>query len=355
MIYIKAYTKFNLGDDLLIRTLCTKYPNEQFCILADSKYKKVFQGIKNLEVLSNEYQELQQNKKDHSKWLELHHKFLENISKKCDTFLYIGGSIFLDRNEDDFKRMIDLKREIEMFHNSYIIGANFGPSIHNEYQRYMHEELIPSLNHISFRDWYSYQLFQDLKNVFYAPDIIFSLEDVMNTNMKKKEVGISLIYCLDREDLKIYYEDYINELCNLAIRYIKKGYQVRLLSFCDFEKDSVAISDFLEKVSLEYKSKIVVDYYHGNIKEFLHIFSQLDTIVATRFHAIILGFLASCKVIPICYSDKSIHLLEDLDITEYVTLKNIKQLSNLKPLQIDSKKINKIRQDAENHFSFLKK
>lgn len=352
MIYLKAYTRLNLGDDLFIKKICDNHKKQKFCIIADKKYKKVFKNTKNLKVMSYSYDRLEKRKNNTLKYQKEHNKILKRISNKCDTYVYIGGSIFIEKEKNSIDRVMQLKKEISYFKNSYIIGANFGPYMTKKYLEYVHNELIPSLNYISFRDIDSYNLFKDLKNVIYAPDILFSLPVTKQEN-KTKELGISLINHLNREELKKNYDEYQKQLINLSIDYIKKGYQIRLLSFCSYEKDPIAINDYLEKIPKEYKKNIIVDYYQGNIEEFLERISNLDTIIATRFHSIVLGLKYCCKVIPICYSNKAINLLNDLNIKEYTTFKSIKKLSIIKPTKITTKQLKVIEEKAQKHFNLL--
>jgi len=355
MIYLKAYTRLNLGDDLLIKEICERYKNDKIYILADKKYKKVFKKYKNLKVMSFFNKIINKNKgKDYSKYIKIKNKILKYISKKCDTFLYIGGSIFIESSSTSLMRVKELKEEINMFKKSYIIDSNFGPYTSDEYFNYIHSQLIPSLTHITFRDLYSYNLFKDQKNVSYAPDVIFSKDKDFIVSDRKKEIGISLVHHLERKELKNNYDKYLLNISKLAINYINNGFKVRILSFCSYEKDITAIEDFIKKIPLEYREDVVVDYYSGNIDEFLKIISGLDTVIATRFHAIVLGLKYCCNVIPICYSNKAINMLNDLDIKEYVDFKNIDKLNSIKMTKFNEKRIKEISKLSDNHFKNFK-
>lgn len=352
MIYIKAYTRINLGDDLLVTLLCKNNPQQQFCILADSCYKDIFKDLKNLYIMSDEYEQLQKVKQNYSKFLELSTKITKKISQKCDTLIYIGGSIFIEFGSESVNRVKQLTKEVKMFKNSYIIGANFGPYVTKEYFNYIHDHLIPSLNYISFRDTESYNLFKNFSNVRYHPDIVFSMGNI--NKQKKKEVGFSLVYHLEREKLKVNYENYLNALSILIKRYISNGYKIRLLSFCSHEKDPIAIDNLLEKLSNEEKKEILLNYYDGNIEEFLDIFSKLDTVICTRFHSIVLGMMYSCNIIPICYSNKSYNLLTDLGFNNQIDFSNVEKILDFVPFKLDCKKIDALRKNAIKHFDYKK-
>ena len=51
-------------------------------------------------------------------------------------------------------------------------------------------------------------------------------------------------------------------------------------------------------------------------------------IIASRFHAMILGWIAQCKVLPLIYSDKMLNVINDVRFTgKYVDIKNIESLT----------------------------
>ena len=41
-VFVYAYMAQNLGDDLMVRILCDRYPRVQFNLYADNFYKKAF-------------------------------------------------------------------------------------------------------------------------------------------------------------------------------------------------------------------------------------------------------------------------------------------------------------------------
>ena len=50
-IFLYAYDRINLGDDLFIRTICNRYPNVKFYLWSKKYNEKVFDDVKNLKVL----------------------------------------------------------------------------------------------------------------------------------------------------------------------------------------------------------------------------------------------------------------------------------------------------------------
>ena len=51
-VFIHAYAAGNLGDDLLIKILCERYPKVRFRMVVDAEYRQYYSKIKNLKVYS---------------------------------------------------------------------------------------------------------------------------------------------------------------------------------------------------------------------------------------------------------------------------------------------------------------
>lgn len=288
-VYLKAYTKLNLGDDLFVFILCSRYPNTEFYLKEHHSYTDVFKSIKNLTLL----------------------KDTENI--QFDAMVYIGGSIFMERSPASIAGFVDLKKEIVRENiPTFIIGANFGPYTSNEYFLTVKNNFFPYINSITFRDNYSYNLFKDMQNVHYAPDVVFAMDTDSICKVDNKEIGISIIHHLERENLKQYYSTYIDKILEISRYYISMGYTVRLFSFCEYEKDMVAINDLLSKMSKYELQHVVISNYTGNIQELLSKIASLKLFITSRFHSMILGLKFNIPIIPICYSPKCTNVLNDL-------------------------------------------
>lgn len=302
-VYLKAYTRINLGDDLFIHIICNRYPDVIFYLKEHSPFTDIFSDIRNLVIIGN----------------------FDNI--KFDAIVYIGGSIFIESSQSSVNRVKELKNEIIKDNiPTYIIGANFGPYTSKEYFDTVRNELLTKIKSITFRDKYSYNLFRDLKNVYYAPDVVFTLDTNKLANTKKKEIGISVIYHLERENIKKHYDEYINKLVEISKYYINREYIVKLFSFCKYEKDLVAIQDILKGLSNDEIEKVVICEYEGNVTKTLEELSNLELLIATRFHSMILGFKLNIPTIPICYSNKTRNVLEDFNIENIYTFENLNSM-----------------------------
>lgn len=288
-VYIKAYTRINLGDDLFIHIICSRYPKCTFYLKPKEEYTNIFNTIPNLIVTDD----------------------VDNVN--FDAMVYIGGSIFIESSNESCLRVLQLKEEIvKESIPTYIIGANFGPYTTKEYFNTVKQEIFSNVKSVTFRDRYSYNLFKDMSNVYYAPDVVFSLNTDNIVREDKKEIGISVIHHLERESLKNNYSKYINKLVEITKYYIKNGFSVRLFSFCRYEKDMLAIEDILKNMDACDLEKIYITDYFGDINSVLKDLASLKMFVATRFHSMILGLRLNVPIIPICYSDKMKNVLEDI-------------------------------------------
>lgn len=336
-IYTDAYLAKNLGDDLFIDILTKRYPNHQF--YAISKGIKGY-NQKNLKVFTNPY------------FFRILKKFQwEKYLANCyDLVVSIGGSMYMENN--------DSKRDFSLGKNKhYILGSNFGPYQTEEYFQNIYQ-LFKEADDVCFREKYSYELFKSLPNVRYAPDIVFSMdtENVKITN--RKRAIISIISCSRKLEEK-YTKTYEKKMIELIEFLLQKGYEVCLMSFCKEEKDEEAIELILEHCDESIRSKIETYYYNGNIEEALNVMGDSQIIIGSRFHANIIGLLLGKTVIPVLYSDKTKHVLEDMQIQPKII--DIRKLEEFEVSAISEEDLNyhiditKQKEDAQSHFEKLDK
>lgn len=324
---IYAYTAFNLGDDLFIKVLCERYPDTQFTILAPRMYKITFKDLKNLRVYASD-SILLRGINFLFKKIKRPNFVQKLLVKHSDGIVHIGGSIFMEAKY--WKEYFDKAETIRDKSKPYfLLGANFGPFTDDEYYQ-KHKELFKEYTDICFREEYSYQLFKDLRNVRLAPDIIFQLT-LSEALVKQNYVAISVIKPsskgLGSYDL-LYYE----KMKEVAIHCIQQGFDVHFLSFCEHEGDQEAIEHIIDLLPKELVSRTRTHLYKTNIKEILSVISESSFVVASRFHAMILGWVADKPVFPIAYSNKMINVMQDAGFTGLYT--DFKSLEALQPEQV---------------------
>lgn len=238
-VYLNAFLFNNLGDDLFVDVITKRYPKTQFYTISNYFKSKT----KNLKVFSNKYI---------NKILTRECIKKNFIIKKCDFIVSIGGSMYIEGKS---------KSKVKEFEGKdyYIIGSNFGPYETKEYYEEMYK-FFEKAKDVSFREEYSYNLFKELSNVRYEPDLLFSLntENIKITN--RKRVIISVISCKMKTGQEE--EKYQSKIIELIEFFNKKGYEICLMSFCQIEGDEKAVNEIKNKTNI----KVDTYFYRGNIR-----------------------------------------------------------------------------------------
>lgn len=391
-VFVNAYLENNLGDDLFFEILKNRYNGNKFYVMSSSIKKE-----DNVVVYKNKFI----NK------IIRRFELKKLITNKCDLIVSIGGSMYMEQKNDTNRKFFLGKKPY------YILGSNFGPYHSETYFNNAHK-FFEKAEDVCFRDKYSYNLFADIPVVRYAPDIIFSLDvekllynpidktkgrttdktidkakdnisvnNIEESNYDNAEIKdnkdknksqvkravFSIISCKNKLDEK-YEEKYRQAIIEMTKRLIDNGYKITYMSFCKNENDELAIEEILNKLNENVNQNsakennlrdfIETYYYRGNIKEALEVLNNSDIIVGTRFHATILGLLLNKTVIPIIYSDKTKHVLEDLSFKGKTV--DIRELENYNIEELFEKEnmdyklnVEKIRKEAELQFKELDK
>jgi colanic acid/amylovoran biosynthesis protein len=336
-IAVQCYLSQNLGDDLFLRTLLRRYPNQNFVIIANDGYASWAERYKNLKLLAEPVIN------DATSFIGRVLAHIENevaVRKKAKLYaggralVSIGGSIFMEPQPGNrFLASLKSRYNLVLYNKIYtasqhtfICGANFGP-YHSERYRATYQALFQQqCDDVCFRDHYSQGLFQQLANVRYAPDILFGTEFPIVE--KRRKVFFSLVDLVGNVD-KFHelcrkgseYEDWIMKLTKA---YYKKGYDdIVYCSFCSAEGDDKAVIRLARRAK-QSGIEVTQLFYRDNIDEILSNIAEAEIVIGTRFHATILGLVAQAKVVPIIYSDKTRNVLEDMnfEMNDAVDLRN---------------------------------
>lgn len=341
-----GYYNLNLGDDLFMEILKRKLKDYSIDFLVPngtSNFYNKSNGF-NIRYYSKFERRIDRLAYISFKWCP----FLKNIMKSYDITIVLGGSLFIENNhwKDSYRfyKMLRLSSK-----KLYIIGCNFGPYQSKEflesYRRY-----FKTINGITVRDNYSKEVL-NLSNVKVYPDFVFNLDFPIKRE-SKKVLGVSVINLNQRnfssEEKKKYYSGIIKE----CLYFSNKGYSVRLFSFCKAEGDEEICKMLASKV----KNATIINY-NGNIHKVLSSFSECQFIIATRFHAVILGWNFGIPTLPIVYSPKTLNIIKDLNPNIRMALLNDPKedfyfkesdFSLLKNIRI-------IKNEAKNHLEFFEK
>lgn len=355
---INAYTKLNLGDDLFVKLLCERYPDTRFVLPASGEYKKCLGSLPNLTIYPIESIWVKGARKilRRVRNIEVQKVLMHRLARRCDGVVQIGGSVFMQGQW--WKRDLDWKYDVFDSKRPYfVLGANFGPYEDEEFYL-KHRELFSTYTDICFRDRYSYELFKDLGNVRLAPDIVFQHRKPQ-TGGSMKRVVISVIKPSERESLRDYDELYYRKIKDIAVAFVDQGYEVSLMSFCEYEGDEEAVRAILSLVPPSHSAGVSKYFYRTNLEEAVQLLASSDMIVATRFHAMILGWVFDKPVFPIAYSDKTTNVMNDANFQgAYARLKDLDSLEPetvVRSLETNQLNVSVLARQAEKHFDELDK
>lgn len=333
-ILVTAYTSFNVGDDLFLKILFERYPDHQFILFtSETRYISHLKQYKNVKV---DYFSKYENhffriaKKTFSaqcKLLAFIYKILikRKYGNKCDAYLEIGGSIFIQKNKKLSFKEYKNKYIVSIFKHKplFIIGANWGPYKTQEFKDF-YTNWFNNFTDICFRDKTSYNLFSKLPNVRNECDIVFQL-NLPKEQKERESIGFSVINLTERNDLSKYEPIYIKTISSLISTSLFRGKSVYLISFCRSEGDELMIEKIKSCLSNYDKSRISTLLYKGDLESFLIEYTRIESIVATRFHAMILSLISKQKLFPLIYSQKMFNVIQDIQFKGYYC--QIKELS----------------------------
>lgn len=314
-VWIHAFMAGNLGDDLMVRILCERYPKVRFFVFADPSYHVRYKDIKNLTVFSPEDKKTRILNKGIRKLLGKEDGARKFFMKTSHASVHIGGSVFV-QHLDDWSGFYGVDEQLlRLSRNLFVVGANFGPYT-NPLYREQYEKLFEGYRDICFRDSKSRREFPGASNIHWAPDVVFNYKWKKELYQKeKKQVLFSVIDLKDRGGkyaICQYQEVYEKFMKELAEEFLKRGYSVKFLSFCSMQKDQEAAARILKILKPEFQDKADLLCYDQNLELCMDAFAQSELIVGTRFHSIILGMLMQKKVLPIIYDQKTRNMLADL-------------------------------------------
>jgi colanic acid/amylovoran biosynthesis protein len=307
---------FNLGDDLFLDILAKKFPYSEFTInYLGKNYDQFISHYKNLAKRKYTVIDKIGQRLKISNTITNYAK----VAQEHDALLFLGGSIFREEEyhhslyQDRLEIVREFKKRDKPF---FILGANFGPfesvQFFNDYNNF-----FKLCDDICFRDLYSYDLFNHLPQVRYAPDIVFQMNvDKYKGIAKKNSVGFSIIDVRHKYGLSKYYNDYISSTVKSIELLVKKGYVCYLLSFCESEGDLEIINTIISHLPKETLKNVSIYNYRGDIKEAISLIASFNLLVAARFHANILAMLLGIGVMPIIYSPKTANMLKDINFNE---------------------------------------
>ena len=286
---------------MFIRCIALRYPKASFTICTSSQYASPFEKLPNIKNLGSARRTIDRiYNKIAGKQI-----FKRHLEMTANATMHIGGSIFIE--PDHFT----MPKEYHSNPNLFVIGCNFGP-YHTEMYRHFVFAKLQKAKDVCFRDRYSYDVFSEIEHVRVAPDVLFGYREYPAVQ-EGCGVGISVINLDKRSDVKHMADTYYDVLAKIVDDCSQKKIPVKLFSFCTDEGDLQAIEEVMNRSETKNAQ---VCAYEGDIAAILAQINACEYIIASRFHAMIIGWCLSKKVFPVVYSDKQVHVMEDMAYQE---------------------------------------
>lgn len=374
-ILLLAYMNINFGDDMFVKTICNFFPEEEFVIEAPAKYQEIYSDVGNLNILAdipiNRFNKKLNRALSKTKLNRLH-PIRDIMFKKYKAIVYVIGGLF---DEDDIwydnikKFGLDVMKEkmwrysLNSYTPFYLLGCNM-TRINTEAYKTQMTYLFTGITDICFRDRFSYEHFSNLKNVRYAPDIVFNFNCNENRT-RKNNVVISVWGALTQcEKLpqwkwaEKYWDRYKKLICE-SIKYFQNiSMSICLLALCKDEGDLEGCQQIYDNCDI--KDNIDIELYDGNLNETISIFETAGFILGSRFHSVIMALNSKTPFFSIAYENKTIQLLKDIGYqapSAYIETIDNHTLNDIdyvfKRREITN--VEYLKKEAKNQFKVLKK
>lgn len=356
-VFVDGYWETNLGDDLFLYIIAKKYSRINFFITSTRDNYRVFNNIKNINLIEQKRTPIRRFLNSMSRGVKcplvgsIYSKSIE-LSKRYPAYLELGGSLFiLPKNGDldvNYKKRTIISKHTDKY---VIMGSNFGPYFSNK-QLKAYRKLFTSVKGVSFRDKASYNLFSDIESVSYYPDVVFNL-NVEESQIKSKNYTLFSVINTDK-----YGKDVDAKYTQFVIDQVKKeilsGNSVVLMSFCVSEGDTTKAKEILRKMSMWQDDITIME--HSDIEESLSVIKNAKKLFATRYHAMILGWLFNKPTFVVSYSSKTENVIKTYNPEQpYRKIREIKRNDEIEYYRIEKSRLILLREQAKKHFNVFDK
>lgn len=335
-VFLNAYLNRNLGDDLFVYIICSRYKNVEFNVMAHRIYRKLLPHnvkykVTTLEVLARRIERWVSSKfPTKIKREMLIEKYFRNkrikLARNSSYNVYVIGSGFVN-NYTYSEKQFEYDREY-FAARPFLLSCNFGPYKDSSYYEKF-REMFKQLPDICFRDSHSYNLFSDLPNVRKEADIVFAY-DLGTENIIPDGFGsycLISVVSLTKDGINSEYEhSYIDFIRACAENCISNGKKVIFVGFCKKQHDDYVIDEIVKKLT-DKSNYLIFNYPDATFKQIVGLFEQADEVIASRYHAMVLSMLYKKMTYIIAYDEKTVNVLLDIDPNaKYINVSTISQL-----------------------------
>lgn len=312
-VFVSFYDRGNLGDDLLFRALVERYPSTSFDYLEMGKGNGAFAPYANANGWSVVRYADGVLRRLHLPW-RVERWARRRLIRRSRIAVRIGGSLYMERGAWRLDAELDAEL-LQSREGAVFVNGNFGPWQSREFlERYT--SIFARALDVTVRDRASLEQLSGITTVRLAPDLIFASPHPEPAT-EPGGVVVSVIDLANREDLAAHREPYEAGLAGLIEDLVAAGERVTVMSFCTYEGDVAAAERILARLPGPVRARVLTHYYTGDVDAALAALAGARTIVATRFHAMVLGLTYGRGVVSIAYSGKTAQALEDLGLDRH--------------------------------------
>ena len=359
-ILVTGYFKRNLGDDLFLKVLSERYSFNNFEVIIDKKNAKYYRQISNVRfikkgLLCKVVNKLLKLVSPAGIYSLLKYRYLKVIE--------IGGSVFTQRKG---QRGVDFMRNYLAINseNYFVIGSNFGPFETQEFMQ-AHRKFFQQITGTVFRDKKTVSLFQGVENVRYAPDVVFNLQtEQIKTVPEKVPYAVITPIDLDFKDvsrdpkLAERKDFYLDSIIKVATQLVDDGFSLKFMVFGEEQNDRGISEVLLNKLAQMRPCANLEIIETENIQKKLEILKNSSRLISTRYHSMILGWLFQVPQLVYIYSDKMLHVIDDLYPTQSycdIRAESLKNVDNGLFCKMGDVQLASIIKRAALQFSYLDK
>jgi colanic acid/amylovoran biosynthesis protein len=345
---VQFYNRLNLGDDLLVHLLLGRYRDAFAIPRTSSPSLAAVPGVKMIDRRTGRLDRVRARLTRPGNNPEL-----SRAARSSDALVHIGGSIFIEHpgSMDHWRREAEYYAALPVPY--FIVDANFGPFVSAEYPDLVRDILAGAAD-VCLRDIESYERFADLGNVRLAPDAGFVVE--RGTGGFDTDAVFSVMDLATTHGPAVAHA-YERACAGMLRDRLGEGRTVCLMSFCGFQGDLAAAERILALADPagEFRERAVVHDYRGDLGEALGILSRTRMIVGTRFHAVVVGVALGIPTLPLLYSRKTAHMLDEIGFTgdraDFTSGGGLESFAGLSASVLDAGSRARLRADAERQFA----
>lgn len=343
--YVEGYFVQNFGDDLFLKVLLQEAPNLSYRIEVPKSYVKFYKSSFGIEVRPRGW--------SHYIKSYVTHKITVPLARLMhfgsSGFILLGGSMFIERSSS--RPMINLRMFLSrMSLKKYVIGSNFGSFESHEFvNRYA--QYFSDFDRVTWRDEASYSLFTNSKiKDELLPDVVLALDidEIEKTRENYVVVNVMDLSRFDDVTVQRYTSFIVTQIKTLR----DKGHEVHIVSINREEGDETVAQELKSHFFSMDNFVSVITY--SDINSMIEEFAHAKQILATRFHAMIMGWIFKKPTFVISYDIKTVNFINTWNNKQ--TVESVYSDLNTNPIfvTIEADVLNKLSVDAKNHFSALK-